>query len=108
MNEPVLLLLDNGNSRLKWAVWRRKGEISPGSPLVTEGKIDLLDLERVFADLPRPSRVLIANVVGPEAEEKLAAFVLGRWRLKPEFVCSQAQGFGVQIGYRKPESLGVD
>ncbi|GAB6067111.1 type III pantothenate kinase [Methylothermus subterraneus] len=106
--EFCALLVDNGNSRLKWAVLRGDRFIS-GSPVLTAGRIAQAELHRLWGELaPAPQRALIANVAGPVAAEQLCAFIRTRWRFEPEFVRSQATGFGVVSGYAQPEALGVD
>ncbi len=106
MDDPELLL-DSGNSRLKWAVLSR-GVIATGPPLVTGGKIIEADLDRLFDGLATPKRVWIANVAGQAVADKLLAWIRSRWQLEPYFVRPQAVGFGIVNGYRQPETLGVD
>lgn len=105
--EAYELLLDSGNSRLKWATLKGGG-IAAGPPLVTAGRIIEADLDRVFAGLTPPRRVWIANVAGEAVTAKLRAWIYSRWQLEPHFVRPQACGFGVINGYRRPETLGVD
>lgn len=107
MDDPSELLLDSGNSRLKWAVLSQ-GVIVPGPPLVTGGRISQADLDRIFDGLATPRRVWIANVAGQVVADKLHTWILSRWRVEPLFVRPQASGFGIINGYRRPETLGVD
>ncbi|MFN3918756.1 MAG: type III pantothenate kinase [Methylohalobius sp.] len=102
------LLVDSGNSRLKWGILRQ-GRLTPGPPLATAGRITETDLARLWGDLSAtPRRVWIANVAGEQVAACLRAFVRARWQMEPEFVRPQAAGFGVINGYLRPETLGVD
>ena len=67
----MILLADVGNSRIKWMsgaddVWPQHGQASHGD----ESWAELAG--RLWSALPRPTRVLIVSVAGPEARAGLA------------------------------------
>ncbi len=101
------LLVDSGNSRLKWALLDR-GMLQPGGSC--EGGAALTEdrLEEIWGKLPAPRRIWVANVAGAETAAAIRSWMETRWRLAPRFLSAQAEGFGVISGYRKPERLGVD
>jgi type III pantothenate kinase len=105
MEDKQILLVDSGNSRLKWALYRHY--LVPG-PALASRPLREEALEALWGALAAPARVLIANVAGKEVAEVLCAFIRSRWSLEPEFVRSQASGFGVVSGYLEPKTLGVD
>lgn len=102
MSGPILLL-DAGNSRLKWAL------LAPHAPLnyLAEGSLaydQLAQLPQALAQHPAASHILGCNVAGPAIAEQLAAcLALPIDWLKP--TASQA---GLSNGYREPAQLGAD
>ncbi|QSA97676.1 type III pantothenate kinase [Methylococcus sp. EFPC2] len=101
MSDAALLLIDIGNSRIKWG-WADAGGIAPGEPFVGS------DFSAAWSGLPRPSAVWISNVAGPEYAERLRDWVSGRWGLDAHFARSEARACGVINGYDEPARLGVD
>lgn len=99
------LLIDIGNTNLKWAPCqaRRLGPVAKLSH--REGLGALWDAWR---DTPTPDRVLVANVAGADLEAKLAPIVRGRWGLEPGLLRTQAEAHGVTVAYPDPSRLGVD
>ncbi len=98
-----MLLLDVGNSRLKWALvsegaWLRQG--------VTE-TATLKDLSALFADLPEPHRILVSNVAGPETAQRIGA-ACAIWDRPLEFIAAEAAQCGVRNRYTQPAQLGSD
>ncbi|KRA33157.1 type III pantothenate kinase [Rhodanobacter sp. Root627] len=99
------LLLDMGNTRLKWALtsdrWLAHGAVGWNEDLdaaLTEG----------LTSWPRPDIVLAASVVDSTREALIAAIVMRlcaqpiHWRRSPAAAC------GVRNAYAEPQRLGVD
>ncbi|MBN2700026.1 MAG: type III pantothenate kinase [Methylothermaceae bacterium] len=101
------LLVDCGNSRLKWGLLRAD-EIVSGVSLRSSNGITESDLNGIWADLNTPRQVWIANVAGQMVADRLNAWSRTHWRITPHFVRPLAEGYGVVNGYRYPETLGVD
>jgi len=102
----VNLLLDIGNSRIKWA--RRSG---PGAPLEAgEAIAHEGDLPTALSALPNSGlrSVGISHVLGSAREEALTEAVFTRFGLRPWFARSVAEARGLRNAYREPERLGVD
>lgn len=97
------LLLDIGNTRVKWA--RADGE-----RLRDSGSIAHREDPAWSARLPaeRPAAVWVASVADSAAVESLAAHAGDRWALTPRVVHSTARACGVRNAYARPERLGVD
>ncbi len=98
-----MLLVDSGNSRIKWALaangaWLRQGEA---------GHADAATLRRAFAALPPPSRIIAANVAGEEAEQRIRA-ACAAWACPVEFIAAAAEQCGVRNRYEQPARLGGD
>jgi len=98
------LVLDVGNSRMKWGLHGPRGWMASGVTLNTEiGTLALRD----WQNLPRPVRVVGVNVAGEAARVRLEAQI-ARWRLIPHWLSSSAEACGVTNGYRTPTQLGAD
>jgi type III pantothenate kinase len=102
--EPTLILaVDAGNSRVKWA-------LHDGHSFVREGwamhaDLDVLDAQ--WASLPEPSAIVIASVAGGGIGQRLRQFLV-RWRAAPRWVSSVRSQAGVSNRYDDPSQLGVD
>jgi type III pantothenate kinase len=84
----MILLLDCGNSRLKWALAGPHGWMSQGN--VPNQEIGTLAL-RDWQSLPRPSRVVGVNVAGEPTRVRVEAQLV-RWRTPPEWLIAQEEG----------------
>jgi len=97
------LLLDAGNTRLKWGLrdesgWRGQGAVATGEP---DG------LTAVLAAAGPIRRVLGANVAGAGVAARLAE-ILGEWGLVPAWIEPSVSAFGVHNRYLDPARLGAD
>lgn len=101
------LLLDVGNSRIKWALLEA-GRLSQqhSHPYQAENLKPLLD--RYWDLLPQPDGVWVANVAGSAMALELAAWIERRWAVPLEFVFSAKAQLGVHNAYAEAHRLGVD
>lgn len=99
------LLVDLGNSRVKWA-WLENGVLgAPGG--TTHGG---------FADAAaalgrsgkRPDEVLLASVAAPALTQAVIEHLTALWPVPLRRARTAASGGGVRNGYREPAQLGVD
>jgi type III pantothenate kinase len=97
------LLIDAGNSRLKWAWWdgAALGEAS-AAPNAE------MDLSALWKNGQNADAVWIASVASAAANTALASAVRERFDAEPVFAATRAQVCGVRVAYAKPENLGVD
>jgi type III pantothenate kinase len=100
----VILLLDCGNSRFKWALAGPHGWISQGN--IPNQEIGTLAL-RDWQSLPRPARAVGVNVAGEATRVRVEAQLV-RWRTAPEWLIAQEQACGVYNRYARPSQLGAD
>jgi len=98
-----MLLLDVGNSRIKWAQVQGKAWLQQG----VVGNTEWLALQHAFAALPPPARILASNVAGEAMEQRLRA-VCAQWQCPLEFVTASAASCGVRNGYEQAARLGSD
>lgn len=100
------LLLDIGNSRLKWATSHGRGLERPGSadyrPVGLAQVLGTLELAE------SPQSIWVSSVASQQAKREVKAWAADRWALKPVFVKSCARACGLHNSYAQPERLGVD
>ena len=103
----MCLLIDIGNTRLKWAVKRPNG-IHSGRAFFLKSQPLHRSFELAWKNLERPTRVIAANVAGAAIGDQISQWIRLQWALDVEFVCSRRQDHGVRIAYPDPSKLGVD
>jgi type III pantothenate kinase len=104
----MILLVDAGNTRIKWA-GLEGGALQSGAAVLRRGAAeDVEALAAVWAALPAPQRLLIASVAGPDFSVHMQAWSKRFWGLEPEFISAEASAFGVRNAYIEPHRLGVD
>jgi len=100
----VILLLDVGNTRLKWALASPRGWLAQG--VIPNHEVGTLALSQ-WQNLPRPLRVVGVNVAG-EALRVRVEGQLARWRLWPHWLRPGAAAGGVRNAYEQANQLGPD
>lgn len=101
-----MLLFDAGNSRCKWAwiendVWLQQGVLDNADNAAW------VTLQQTFATLPAPQKILVSNVAGKVAEQRLRALCNG-WNVPVEMIVASAKQCGVHNSYAKAAQLGSD
>lgn len=104
----MMLLLDLGNSRLKWACCE-----APGAAWAASGSlpwsVQLAPvLRQAWAAHATPATVLAASVVDDRREAQVDAVVRECFRQTVRWVRTPASACGVRNAYADPGTLGVD
>jgi type III pantothenate kinase len=100
----VILLLDIGNTRIKWA-WLDGRTLRPGGAAVHAG-----DAERAlvgWTSAARPDRVLAVSVAGDRITGAVSVWTRRWWGVDVRLLRSGA-GAAVSSGYTDPMQLGAD
>ena len=101
------LLLDLGNTRLKWALQAQPdGWLARGAVDWQEGLAAAL--ASAWAGLPRPEQVIAASVVDAAREAQVAAMAERLFACTPTWLRTPAHACGVRNAYAEPQRLGVD
>jgi type III pantothenate kinase len=102
------LLVDIGNSRVKWAV-EQAGSIRQGAG-IDYRQVNLRDeLQRTWLLLAAPRKLAIASVAAPRMMDNIVELARSLWpALELVAPVTQAVAFGVSNAYRQPEKLGID
>jgi type III pantothenate kinase len=101
-----VLLLDIGNTNLKWA-WLNDGELSPLSSAAHRG-VDTDQLAHAAWEHEKPSAVYVSNVAGERLRGELESWMTACWGIVPKFLSSPARGLDVVNAYEEPDQLGID
>jgi type III pantothenate kinase len=100
----MILLLDIGNTRVKWRTLSARG-------IEDRGAGSKFDLAAMFADIGsrhQPQNVWVSSVADPEFEQSLQQQIEDLWQLKVWFARTQATALGLQNSYDEPGLMGVD
>ncbi|TDV18506.1 type III pantothenate kinase [Paraburkholderia caballeronis] len=105
MSGGPYLLIDAGNSRIKWALAQTNGTLLHGGALVHADLDDAPD----WSALPPPRHAWVSNVAGARVAERIDALLDTHWPNLPRTtIRACAQQCGVTNGYAAPDSLGSD
>jgi type III pantothenate kinase len=103
----MILILDAGNSRLKWAILRN-GHFEHGGILGHTGDALKELASAAWGELDIPESILVANVAGEPFRRALNSWVRRHWKLTPEYLVADAELFGIRNAYAEPSRLGID
>ena len=101
------LLVDDGNTRLKWAIWS-DGVLHAGGAFAHSDTSLADEVSAHWGSLPQPRSVHVASVIAADREQALAERINAAFGLAAEFVRSPARALGIVSAYREPQRLGVD
>ena len=100
------LVIDIGNTRVKWALADRNGLSQPS------GAVGHEDVERLFAawqSLPEaPDQLRLVSVIDRPLVSQIEDWAAQQWGVKTERVQTPAEGGGIRIAYPEPGQLGTD
>jgi len=100
------LLIDIGNTRLKWASGQSG---APGELHSVQHYGGLpIDLHAAWEQLVAPDRVLVSNVGGDQMGAAVELACRSYWNCPPRFAQTERSAKGVTIAYEHPARLGVD
>jgi len=101
------LLIDIGNSRLKWATVV-SGEIAVRGALAHANTLIGDALAHEWAALPPVRQIYVASVAPLAFDTEIEICVRSRFGIDADFVRSPAAALGVRSAYADPQRLGVD
>lgn len=103
----MILTIDIGNSRVKWALWQDEMIIARG---VAAYELDKSEdcFGELFSALENPSRVFAVCVAGSGMQKALSEWVGQHWQLEVEYLKTQKQYNNIINAYRDPEQHGAD
>jgi type III pantothenate kinase len=103
----MILVIDVGNTRLKWA-WLTNTGLSDQQAVVHRDTKPGVWTAALFNTGQRPTRVLVSNVAGPDMAKALIRLTKKTFKLDVEFVTAAPEFHGLTNGYLDPTLLGAD
>ncbi|MCA8967717.1 MAG: type III pantothenate kinase, partial [Planctomycetes bacterium] len=103
----MTLLVDIGNSRIKWARDDAGNLTGHGEAAWRERGLRAT-IAAAWTALARPRRIIASSVLDAPSREELCEFVRERWQHEVQFVRSLPSACGVVNAYPEPGRLGVD
>ena len=112
MNEPYNLLVDIGNTFVKWGRYTANSNAMAHASCLDSGHALLEEIPALAAHLhhhPAPAQIVISNVAGTRVRATMLR-LLEIWPDAPTpfWVIPQEHQCGVANGYRNPAQLGSD
>ena len=102
------LLVDIGNSRIKWGIWKNGALDHCGAFTRPDAANIPAGAEAAWGRMPPPRNIITANVAGETIAAALTAWMQSHWNITPHFIQAQARAGGVTNAYEEPGKLGVD
>lgn len=102
------LLVDIGNSSVKWALRHAAGQPLTGFGAALHGGALPLDLLATWDALDGIDAVVAAGVGPRSVADAVAQVTRSRFGIEPRWVHTRAEACGVRIAYADPAQLGVD
>lgn len=107
----MILTVDIGNSRIKWALWQAEVIIARG---VAAYQVDKLGgtfnhlFSAVCSTNERPAKVYAVCVAGEQMQQALSDWVMQRWQQDVEYLKTEKQYQDVVNAYENPQNHGAD
>lgn len=100
------LLIDLGNTRLKWAQQTTGAWHTDAAVLAGHDVAPLLD--KAWRAIPAPEKIVISSVSSPETLKVVTRWIERNWSIAPHVLRARAEQLGVKSGYTDPATLGAD
>lgn len=101
------LLIDFGNTRVKWATYEA-GALQFGAGAVySETDLNAL-FDHWWGELSTPDSIWCASVTAPACRQRLEEWCQSRWQQPVTFLTAVASQQGVTNAYAEPATLGSD
>ncbi len=101
------LLIDIGNSRVKWAQ-QINGELQSCDACPYENDALPESFDPVTHDLSKPDQVIVSNVAGEKIAGELSRYINNRWFISPAYLEVSEEAAGVRNAYGDTTQLGID
>jgi len=103
----MILTVDIGNTRIKWAQWQADIIVNRAAAAYEVGKcVSVFDV--LFSTVEKPSRVLVLCVAGEKMRTCLSAWVKSQWQLDVEYLKTEKKYKDIINAYEEPRQHGVD
>jgi len=103
----MILLVDAGNSRLKWSVLDAQGQCSPQQAKGYDGQPALAAFVWMLEACPAATHITLVHVLNTLFDDGVRACCAERG-IRLHIVYAQAKAYGITSGYQNPQALGAD
>lgn len=103
----MILTIDIGNSRIKWALWQNGNMQTPAAIDYCRDTLSAL-LDANWQSMVPPTMVMLACVAGTEVEQAVQHWLQQRWQLQARVLRSSQQFADLKHGYAQTQDHGVD
>lgn len=100
------ILIDIGNTRLKWACEDAGRLYDHGAMMVSD--VSEARLQSAMEKISKPFSIWISNVGSVVVLDQMLGFLVKRYAIKPALVQVSEESCGVSNNYTNLESLGID
>ena len=102
-----MLVIDLGNSALKWGLWQADQLVEHGAHIYDAGKLERL-LDNNMPNILAQKEVVICSVASDTLNQQMSRWFIKHWQVAPKFLATQSQQLGVVNAYEDYRQLGVD
>lgn len=108
----MILTVDIGNSRIKWAFWQDDEIVARAAAAYTSDRYSdafdrlLLDINKAFE--VQPKKVFAICVAGDAVQKAFSAWVKNHWCLGVEYITTKKRYENIVNAYEDPNQHGVD
>jgi type III pantothenate kinase len=100
------LLIDIGNTNLKWAPCTA-GLLGEMRTVRHHGGVPI-DVHAAWEQLATPDQILVSSVASGSVTQALSLSCRSHWNREPRFARTERHSHGVTVAYQDPRRLGVD
>jgi len=113
----MILLLDVGNSFIKWAwlepTWLKRKQkglptLKDADECLHAGEDVTTALAEAWSELPKPDQVWLSNVAGEALHTPIQAWVQEHWKCPLSIASTESRSGSVVNAYTDPAQMGVD
>lgn len=101
------LLIDLGNTRLKWACYHA-GELQPVGLFVVDPVRFVDDLSTSWSGLKKPDTIILSSDVDETLTAALNSWTKHTWGVEVTLINAEANAYAVKNAYAEPIKLGSD
>ena len=104
----MILTVDIGNSRIKWASWQAEKIVARGVAAYSADNKRADVFDRLFSAVERPTRLFAVCVAGNKCSKELVEWSKQHWQLDVEFLKTEKQFNNIVNAYEDPGQHGAD
>lgn len=111
MTQDVHLLVDVGNSRIKWsrASDDKDQDLQPAASFAWELELLPNILDNNWSSIrDNVTQVSISNVAGDKVQDIISQWCNDHWQITPQFAATGEQFGNIKNGYNNYQNLGID